>query len=91
MGKIIQETYDIGRIMVDAAMHATWQIISDFEEKYPNEIFDPETLLCLLDETDDELIEFFHKVALKYKREKHIAVTRSITGKSLSTIERRVN
>ena len=91
MGRNIRETYDIGRVMVDAAIQATLQIIRDFEKKYPDEKFDPEILLCLLDETDDELIVFFHKIALKYKREKHIAATRTITGKSLSTIERRVN
>ncbi len=91
MGRNIRETYDIGRVMVDAVIQATLQIIRDFEKKYPDEKFDPEILLCLLDETDDELIVFFHDISLRYKVEKHISTTSKITGKSPRTIAYRVN
>lgn len=84
-------SYDIGRIMVDAAKNATLEIIRRFEVENPDKRFDVEQFMCYLDESDDELIVFFHDLALKYKPEKHIAATRTITDKSLSTIERRVN
>ena len=84
-------TYNVGKIMVNAVKDATFQIINEYEATHPNQAFDIETLMCYLDETDDEIIRFFHDLALKSKPERHIAATKTITGKSLSTIERRVN
>ena len=87
----VKVSYDIGRIMIDAAKQATLSIMKGFKEKHPDEKFDMEQLMCYLNEANDELIEFFHDLALKYNPEKHIHVTARITDKSERTIANRVN
>jgi len=87
----IKFNYDIGRIMVDAAKQATLSIMKEFNEKHPDEKFDMEQLMCYLNEANDELIVFFHDLALKNNPDKHIYMTARITDKSVRTIANRVN
>lgn len=86
-----RKCYNLQPIVLTAIKTATFQIIEEFETLHPKKIFDIEELMLYLDEMDDEIIRFFHDLALQKKRDKHIAAVRTITGKSLSTIERRVN